>query len=222
MSGLSAEDYPEYSQFIANKDGSNLGYGIRPALLLIDVCQAYFTPGPLDIRGYEKAAAAPESMKKLVAAARAGGCPVIWAQTKYTHPNLRDAGLLLRKRPEMSSLRPENFEEFLDGLEPDEDEIVIHKKFPSAFFGTNLSTQLHILGVDTLILGGMCTSGSVRSTVLDSMQSGFRPIVVAPACGDTSKETHFSNLFDINAKYGDVVSEQEAAVKLSEGWQCAT
>lgn len=180
MSGLSLEDYPEYSQFIANKKGSNLGYGTCPALLLVDVCKAYFSPGPLDLSAYDKAAAAPGSIKKLVAAAHAGNCPVIWTQTKYIHPELRDAGLYLKKIPDLEVFLEgdsRGMNEFLEGLEPDVDEIIIHKKFPSAFFGTNLLTQLHVLGVDTLIIGGMRTSGSVRASSLDSMQSGLRTMV---------------------------------------------
>ncbi|RDW91685.1 putative N-carbamoylsarcosine amidase [Coleophoma crateriformis] len=221
MSGLSAEDYPEYAQFIANKKGSRLGYGTRPALILVDVCTAYFSPGPLDIRGYEKGSRCPESMKALLAAARAGNCPVIWAQTKYIHPEMRDAGLLVAKNPALTAFRegnPRGPNQFLDGLEPGEEEPIIHKKFPSAFFGTNLLTQLHVLNIDTLIIGGVCTSGSVRATALDTMQSGLRAMVVANACSDRSRETHFSNLFDINAKYGDVVSEDEAVEKLTAGW----
>lgn len=180
MSGLSSDDYPEYSHFIANKKGSKLGFGSRPALLLVDVCKAYFTTGPFDLRGYDKAATAPESMKRLLAAARAGNCPVIWTQTRYFHPDLRDAGLFVKKIPNLTVFRegdPLGMNEFLKGLEPESDEIFILKKFPSAFFGTNLLTQLHVLDVDTLIIGGVCTSGSVRTSALDSMQSGLRTMV---------------------------------------------
>ncbi|KUJ10416.1 putative N-carbamoylsarcosine amidase [Mollisia scopiformis] len=220
MSGLSPSEYPEYAQFIANKKGSTVGYGTKPALLLIDVCKAYFTPGPLDISSYSNAASAPDSMKRLMAAAHAGGCPVIWAKTNYIHPKIRDAGLLAIKNPSLDVFRDgdsRGLNEFLEGFEPDDNEIIIHKKCPSAFFGTNLLTQLHVLWVDTLIIGGFCTSGSVRATALDSMQSGLRTMVVASACGDKSRETHFSNLFDINAKYGDVVSEQESIENLKAG-----
>lgn len=180
MSGLSPEDYPEYSQFIANKNGSRLGFGTQPALLLVDASNAYFTPGPFDLRGYDKAVAAPESMKRLLAAARAGNCPVIWTQTKYIHPELKDAGLLVKKIPGLHVFREGGslgMNTFLDGLEPEADDIIIHKKFPSAFFGTNLLAQLHVLGADTLIIGGLCTSGSVRASSLDAMQSGLRTMV---------------------------------------------
>ncbi|TVY24261.1 Maleamate amidohydrolase [Lachnellula hyalina] len=223
MSGLTEDDYPEYSQFIANKKGYSLGFGSRPALILIDVCDAYFTPGPLDLRGYQKAAEAPASMKRLLSAAHAGKCPIIWTQTKYIHPRMRDAGWLAKKNPALDEFLllgdgDARGLKFLGGLEPGEDGIIIHKKCPSAFFGTNLLTQLHILGVDTLLIGGACTSGSVRATALDCMQSGLRAIVVSAACADKTREAHFSNLFDINAKYGDVVAEEEALDSLSSGW----
>jgi len=66
---------------------------------------------------------------------------------------------------------------WMEGLEPEVDEVVIHKKCPSAFFGTNLLTQLHVLGVDTLVISGVCTSEAVRATALDTMQSGLRAMV---------------------------------------------
>ncbi|TVY58395.1 Maleamate amidohydrolase [Lachnellula cervina] len=223
MSGLTPEDYPEYSQFIANKQGSKLMFGTRPALILVDACDAYFTPGLLDLRGYQNAAEAPASMKRLLSAAHAGRCPIIWTQTRYIHPKMRDAGLLAKKNPALDDFlllggSDARGLKFLSGLEPGENGIIIHKKCPSAFFGTNLLTQLHILGVDTLVIGGACTSGSVRATALDCMQSGLRAIVVSAACADNSREAHFSNLFDINAKYGDVVAEEEAVDSLSAGW----
>jgi nicotinamidase-related amidase len=245
MSGLSPDDYPEYAEFAySHKSRPPLGYGQRPALVLVDVCKAYWTKGsPLDISSYEKGASAPGSMEKLVAAARAGKCPLIWTQSKYIHPDSKDAGLFAKKAKLLDVFLegdPRGLNRWLENLEPATDEIIIQKKYQSPFFGTNLLTQLHVLDVDTLIICGVSTSGCVRATVLDAMQSGLRPIVsfqgfslrsrdndadgllpqqvVAAACGDRSREVHFSNLFDINAKYGDVVAEEEALEKLKVGW----
>jgi maleamate amidohydrolase len=97
-------------------------------------------------------------------------------------------------------------------------EITLFRKFPSVFFGTNFATQLQALNVDTLIICGACTSGAVRATTLDAMQSGYRAMVVREGCADRQREVHFANLFDLDAKYGDVVLGKEAAEKLQAGW----
>jgi len=96
-----------------------------------------------------------------------------------------------------------------EGLQPADDELVISKQYPSAFFGTTLDSTLKDLGVDTLIITGVTTSGCIRATCVDAMSNGFVPIVVADACGDRHEAPHDANLFDMNAKYADVVSESE-------------
>ena len=97
------------------------------------------------------------------------------------------------------------------GLDIVEDDIVVSKQYPSAFFGTSLSSTLTALGVDTVILTGLTTSGCVRASCIDASSYGFRPIIVEDACGDRHEDPHRANLFDMNAKYGDVVSESNAA-----------
>ena len=93
------------------------------------------------------------------------------------------------------------------GLQPADNEMVISKQYPSAFFGTTLASVLNEEGVDTLLITGLTTSGCVRATCVDAMCNGFIPIVVADACGDRHAAPHEANLFDMNAKYADVVSE---------------
>ena len=95
------------------------------------------------------------------------------------------------------------------GLAPSDDELVISKQYPSAFFGTSLSSTLTANAIDTLILTGLSTSGCVRATCVDTVSYGFRPMVVREAVGDRDARPHEANLFDMNAKYADVVSEQE-------------
>lgn len=97
-----------------------------------------------------------------------------------------------------------------DGLVPGDDELVITKQYASAFFGTSLAATLTAAKVDTLIIAGVSTSGCIRATCVDACQNGFIPIVVSDACGDRHQVPHDANLFDMNAKYGDVV--EEAAV----------
>ena len=99
-----------------------------------------------------------------------------------------------------------------DGLDPSDDELVISKQYASAFFGTPLTEKLNAEDVDTLIITGVSTSGCIRATCVDACSSGFIHIVVSDACGDRHQAPHDANLFDMNAKYGDVVNE-EAVVK---------
>jgi len=92
---------------------------------------------------------------------------------------------------------------------PREDEIVISKQYPSAFFGTSLASTLTAMGIDNVVLTGLTTSGCVRASCVDAMSHGFTTSVVREACGDRHPAPHEANLFDMNAKYADVVSEDE-------------
>jgi maleamate amidohydrolase len=100
---------------------------------------------------------------------------------------------------------------FGPGLIPCADELVVSKQYPSAFFATSLASTLTAAGIDSVILTGLTTSGCVRASCVDAMSHGFRTAVVAEACGDRHPDPHEANLFDMNAKYADVVSEDEAA-----------
>ncbi|KIK62422.1 hypothetical protein GYMLUDRAFT_41864 [Collybiopsis luxurians FD-317 M1] len=201
---------------------NRMGWGTKPALILIDVCKAYWTEGsPLDISHNPAGLAAPDSMRKLLKAAREGKVPVLWSEVQYTHPEMLDAGLFYKKAKALSVWRKgdaRGLHEPMEGLKPGSNDIVIVKQYASAFFGTSLASSLNALGVDTLVICGVSTSGCVRATALDAMQHGFRPMVVGSACGDRSPEIHNSNMFDLNAKYADAVTEEEAVERLSKGW----
>jgi nicotinamidase-related amidase len=93
-----------------------------------------------------------------------------------------------------------------DRIAPVDDERVILKKYVSAFFGTDLGTELTTDGADTLVIAGVTTSGCVRATAIDSLQHGYRTVVPEDAVGDRAAGPHRANLFDIDAKYGDVVT----------------
>ena len=91
-------------------------------------------------------------------------------------------------------------------IAPGPGEPVLKKLFASSFFGTPLQALLTAHDVDTLIVTGASTSGCVRATVVDAIQHAFRPIVPREAVGDRNPDAHEANLYDIDAKYGDVVS----------------
>lgn len=186
---------------------TRVGFGKKPALILIDFCQAYFEPGNALYSEVDDALA---SALRVRAAARAAGVPVILTNVVY-HPLAIDGGRFFEKAsPLKNFLRGSPMGAWGPGLEPFEDELVVSKQYPSAFFGTSLASTLTALGIDSVLLTGLTTSGCVRASCVDAMSHGFRTAVVADACGDRHPGPHEANLFDMNAKYADVVSEAEA------------
>lgn len=185
-------------------DGS-LGFGEKPALILVDFVQAYFEgSSPL----YAGADDALSSALRIRGAARAAGIPVFYTNVVYEEGG-GDGGVFYRKVPALEVFVAGNpLGNWPEGLQPAKDEVVISKQYPSAFFGTSLADELTKRGIDTLIITGLTTSGCIRATCVDTMSHGFVPIVVADACGDRHEAPHDANLFDMNAKYGDVVNEQ--------------
>ena len=92
---------------------------------------------------------------------------------------------------------------------------MISKQYASSFFGTHLASTLTAMGIDTLLITGLSTSGCVRATALDACQHGFLPFVVREACGDRHPGPHEANLFDLQAKYAEVISEAQALAHLA-------
>ncbi|WP_336031100.1 isochorismatase family protein [Geodermatophilus sp. FMUSA9-8] len=185
-----------------------VGWGTRPAVLVIDLCRAYTEPGgPFAL---PDPAPAVEAARALVEAARAGGHPVVWTAVRYS-AGLADGGLFVRKVPALAA-----FAEDAPGdwgrlaLTPSPGEPVVVKQYASAFSGTSLASTLHAAGVDTVVVAGVSTSGCVRATAMDALNSGFRPQVVREACADRSAALHENNLADLDAKYADVTGLAEA------------
>jgi len=193
-------------------DGS-LGFGNKPALILVDLVQAYFQENsPL----YARCEDALASAIRIRDEARIAGIPVIYTNVVYK-PDGSDGGMFYRKVPALSAFVKGNpLGDWPDGLDPTEDELIISKQFASAFFGTSLAQSLNEGGIDTLIITGVSTSGCIRATCIDAISSGFIPIVVSDACGDRHQGPHDANLFDMNAKYGDVVDEAAVLNYLKE------
>lgn len=186
--------------------GKRLGFGRRPALILIDFVEAYFDRSCALFADVEDALA---SALRIVAVARERDIPIIYTNVTYL-PGGTDGGRFYQK-----SMTLHNFVAgspmglWARGVSPKSSEIIISKQYPSAFFGTSLASTLTFLGVDTLIHTGLSTSGCVRATCVDCCSYGFIPIIVRDAVGDRHSAPHEANLFDMDAKYGDVVTEQE-------------
>lgn len=194
--------------YVGAFDGS-LPFGQKPALLVIDLVMAYVTPGsPLYAGpGVAEVVACNE---RLVAAARSAGVPVIFTNVEYT-PGGADGGVFYRKVPALRLFdRGSPLGAFPPSLAPRGDEVVITKQYASAFFATPLAPLLASQGIDTLLITGVSTSGCVRASALDACQHGFLPFVVREGCGDRHPAPHEANLFDLQAKYAEVIGEDAA------------
>jgi maleamate amidohydrolase len=185
-----------------------VGWGSRPAVLVVDLVRAYTDPaGPFGLPGPGPAV---EATRALVEGARARGHLVVWTVVRYA-PGLEDGGLFVHKVPALACFvedAPGGWGELT--LQPGAGEPVVVKQYASAFFGTSLASTLHTAGVDTLVVAGVSTSGCVRATAMDALNSGFRPQVVRDACADRTQALHDNNLADLDAKYADVVDLAEA------------
>src|SRR5436309_7204051 len=191
---------------------NRIGFGRRPALLLVDFVQAYFEP-TCDL--YAAVEDALSSAIRIRDQARAARVPVVYTNVVYQKSALNGGRFYQKAKPLRHFLEGSPMGAWPAGLGVDEDELVVSKQYPSAFFGTSLASTLTTWGIDTLLITGLTTSGCVRASSADACSHGFVPIVVREACGDRHQAPHEANLFDMNAKYGDVVSEQEAVAYLA-------
>jgi maleamate amidohydrolase len=192
---------------------ARLGAGTRPALLVVDLVRAYLDVGsPF----YADGEAARASTERLVDAARASGHPVVFTRVRYAADG-SDGGHFVRKVPTLLLYAdPDDPRtDFPDSPRPQGEELVVTKQYASAFFGTTLASTLTAWGVDTVVLAGYSTSGCVRASATDALQHGFRPLVVRDAVADRDPSVHEANLFDLDAKYADVVDEAEALAVLT-------
>ncbi|MEI5668389.1 isochorismatase family protein [Bosea sp. CCNWLW174] len=185
---------------------NQVGFGRNPALVLIDFADAYFDRNCDLYAGVEDALASALRVRE---AAHEAGVLVVLTEVRYQAEGLDGGRFFEKAKPLKAFLPGRKTAGFAEGLVPRDNEIVVTKQYPSAFFGTSLASTLTASGVDSVILTGLTTSGCVRASCVDSMSYGFRTSVVREACGDRHRDPHEANLFDMNAKYADVVSEQE-------------
>src|ERR671936_588623 len=181
-----------------------VGFGERPALINIDLANAWTRPGnAFTCDGMDVII---PGVQRLLAAARAKGCPVVFTTTAYAvtdGPN-SDMGLWHHKIPVEVLQLGTDAVAIDERIAPEPGEHVIVKKFASAFHGTYLAGFLRAHDVDTVIVTGVTMAGCVRHTVEDALGLGFRPIVVRECVGDRVAGAVEWNLFDIDAKFGDV------------------
>jgi len=190
--------------------GRALEPGRRPALIIVDFVMAYLQPGSPLYAGVETTR---DYAAQLLRMARTARIPVLHTNVRFQAGG-RDGGVFFRKLPALACFAEgadPALARFDPALEPAPGETVITKQYASAFFGTTLAPTLTALGVDTLLIAGVSTSGCIRATALDACQHGFIPWVVREAVGDRHPAPHEANLFDLQAKYAEVVTLETVA-----------
>jgi maleamate amidohydrolase len=190
------------------------GLGRHPALIVVDVNVGFTDPESPLVCDLEDVV---NAIQRLLAEMRSAGLPVVYTTVSYDDGDKETAAAFLDKIPALLTLEAgSRWVEIDPRIAPREDEPVLNKLFASAFFGTALASFLTANGCDSLVVTGASTSGCVRATVVDAIQHGYRPVVPREAVGDRNPEAHAANLYDIDTKYGDVVSVDDVLVHLEE------
>ncbi len=201
---MESQEYMQIMEFYAQRGiGRRLGFGESPAVLVIDFIRAFTdSKSPLGSNLDDEV----ENSCKVLKVARSLGVLIIFTTVQYQSDG-KDAGIWPKKAPAALTLvEGSEWVELDPRLQRQPDESLIVKKFASAFFGTHLTNLLTTQRIDTLILLGCTTSGCIRATAIDALQYGYRAIVPEECVGDRAELPHRANLFDIDSKYGDVVT----------------
>ncbi len=198
------ENYSKANYHSPQTSGKNI------AVIFIDFANAYFDMGEPLFGGDGCRSALKNAIKLLAFLRNFNEIPIVFTEVKYKRGG-SDGGTFYKKVPALAS-----FEEGKSSQKTHSDlkllssDIIITKQYPSAFFKTELEPILKGKGVDTVLLTGVTTSGCVRATCVDSISSNFITLVVSDAVGDRASEPHQANLFDMSAKYADLINTNEA------------
>lgn len=179
-----------------------LAPGERPVVLAIDMMAAYYTEGsPFCLPDTSSL----DGAEAVIGAAREAGVPVIHTRVVYDADH-RESLVFLRKIPALHGLTDgAELGRIMPQVAPADGEEVLVKQQASAFHGTGLDALLQRRGVDTVIITGVSTSGCVRATAVDAIAHNYVPLVVRGAVGDRSADVEEPTLYDLQAKYAEVV-----------------
>ena len=179
-----------------------IGLGKRPALVLVDVINGFTNPAcPLG----SESDSVVTACRALLDVFRAQDLPVFFTTVVYHDES--QARVFRQRVPALNVLEPDSEWVKIDPrVTPVDGETVIEKQWASGFFNTDLQQRLEACGADSLVVGGLTTSGCVRATAVDGLQNDYPVVVVTEATGDRNLSAHESNLFDLQAKYVDVLA----------------
>jgi maleamate amidohydrolase len=202
--GRTAKD----TRFIQERGfGKRLGLGNRPCFLVVDYIKGFTDPSqPMGAESGREI----EAVNRFLSVCRTADIPVIFTIIAYEDNSLADAGIWMSKMQGLRTLKAGTALVELDSrLHYQAGDTLLVKKYASAFFGTDLASRLNAAQVDSVIVAGCTTSGCVRSTVVDALQYGYRPIVLKDAVGDRFDDAHQQSLIDMDLKYADVIPTDE-------------
>jgi len=190
---------------MSDLDRQSLGLGEHPALVLVDVIKGFTDPAcPLG----SESDSVVDACRQLLDLFRRKSLPVFFTTVVYRDEE--QARVFRQRVPALNVLEPESEWVKIDPrLSPVNGETVIEKQWASGFFKTDLAQSLKKAGADSIVIGGLTTSGCVRATAVDGLQHDYRVVVAREATGDRNAAAHESNLFDLQAKYVDVLALQD-------------
>lgn len=183
----------------------DIGWGTRPAIIAVDFQMAFCDP-EFALGRSAHAQRAISNAARLFPAARAAGIPIIHTAVAWAH----DTEFARWKVPALRDIAPGSYGASIHPDLWDDTDVYILKRFPSAFFGTDMSSILTTNSIDTVLVTGVTTSGCVRATIVDSFSHGFRTIAIDDACGDQDAGPHDANMLDVGRRYADVIQTDDA------------
>jgi nicotinamidase-related amidase len=208
-------DEKDRAMFAKANMGGKGRFGKKPALIVVDMTYG-FADSKFRLGCSETGYPAVAATKRLLEKSREKGIPVIYSRG-YTESGAAGTGLW---KGGQGKTEEENA--IVEEIRPLETEIVIQKRRPSAFFGTDLANMLIYAGVDTCIIVGLTTSGCVRATLVDAFSYNYRVIIPEECVGDRSQVSHKIALMDTNMKYGDVLPLDDVLAWMDEHLETAS
>jgi len=207
--GAEVSNYSEiFEEYVRGGVSPRIGYGQKPAIVTVDLMQGFTDPSLPMGREYSSVV---EAAACLMALARSKNLPVVAVRSQYTSEGVEALNWLTKTPKAREFVEGSTWVAFDSRLGVRSDDVVVVKRFASAFFGTTLTSLLTTLGVDTVVVTGCITGGCVRATALDSHQYGFRTIVPMEAVGDHTPVSHWASLVNLDRMYADVVSQSEVS-----------
>lgn len=202
MVGMKKSQSEIYARYQDRGIGGRTGFGKNPAVVLVDMLASFYDESRNLGADMEESL---EAASTLVTAARGKNVPIVYVWSAWDQ-GARNSGRWVEKIPSLTELTLGSPGiEIHPKIAPEDGDTMVLKKGPSAFFNTPLYEALTNIQIDTVLLCGASTSGCIRATAIDSLSHGFRTVVPAEAVGDRAAQPHLANLFDIDAKYADVV-----------------
>jgi len=194
--------------------GKRLGFGNQSCLIVVDAIKGFTNPAmPMG----SELSSELKVINDVINACRDNDIPVIFTTISYDDKHPTDGGIWIEKMEGLKTLKSgTDAVELDDRLLYQEKDSIIVKKYASAFFGTDLASRLNASKIDTIMVTGFTTSGCIRATAVDGVSYGFRPIVIKDAVADRSQSSHEQSLFDIEQKYGDVLTKDQVIQMISK------